>query len=208
MMVAAGEGVLTFRANLHKGGRKMKNTLRNLFCAVICSASAANLSTEGATRGGDIQFMASQEGVSLQGSFKDFAANVKFDPMHPETGAVRVSVDIRSVNTGTPAANELIKSSDFFDVATFPQATFEASEFHAQDAGHYIAKGSFSLKGRTVTLPVTFATTAAPQGRWLDGSFTISRTLFKVGQGEWSDTSMLDDAVKVQFHILQEGASH
>lgn len=186
----------------------MKNTLRNLFCAVICTMSAVGFSTEGATPGGDIQFMTSQEGVSLQGSFKDFAANVKFDPMHPDTGAVRVSVDVRSVNTGTPAANELIKSADFFDVATYPQATFEASEFHAQDAGHYIAKGTFFLKGHSVTLPVTFATTAAPSGRWFDGSFTISRTSFKVGQGEWSDTSTLDDTVKIQFHVLQEGTSH
>ena len=179
------------------------STLRNLLCTLIGMLSAVSLSADGATPGGEIKFMASQEGVALQGTFNDFAANVKFDPARPDTGVVRVSVDVRSVNTGTPAANELIKSADFFDAATFPQATFEASEFHAQDTGHYIAKGTFTLKGHTMALPVTFATTTAAQGRWFDGSFTISRTLFKVGQGEWSDTSTLDDAVQIQFHIQQ-----
>lgn len=181
----------------------MKNAVRNLLCAVIFMLGGVGMSVDGATPGAVIGFRASQEGVALEGTFNDFVANLKFDPAHPDAGAVRVSVDVRSVSTGTAAANELIKSPDFFDAATFPQATFEATEFHAQDAGHYVAKGTFTLKGHTITLPVTFATVTSPQGRWFDGSFTISRTSFKVGQGEWSDTSTLDDAVQVQFHIKQ-----
>lgn len=184
----------------------MKSTLRNLLCAVVVILSAVSLHADGATPGGEIKFMASQEGVSLQGSFNDFAANVKFDPARPDAGTVRVSVDVRSVDTATPAANEMIKSMDFFDAATFPRATFEAAEFHALDASHFIARGTFTLKGHAATLPVTFTTTDTAQGRWFDGSFIISRTLYKVGQGEWADTSTLDDAVRIQFHILQESA--
>lgn len=181
----------------------MKSTLRNLLYTVICMLYAVSVNADSAAAAGEIKFKASQEGVTLQGAFNDFAANVKFDPAKPEVGTVRVSVDVRSVSTGTPAANELIKSADFFNAAAFPQATFEASEFHAQDGGQYIAKGTFSLKGHSVTLPVTFVTTAGPQGRWFDGTFTISRTMFKVGQGEWSDTSTLDDPVQILFHIAQ-----
>lgn len=181
----------------------MKSMLRNLFCAAICMLTVVSANADGATSAGEIKFKASQEGVTLQGMFNDFAANVKFDPAQPEVGTVKVSVDVRSVSTGTPSANELIKSADFFDAAAFPQATFEATEFHAQDAGHYVAKGTFSLKGHSVTLPVTFVTTVGPLGRWFDGTFTISRTLFKVGQGEWSDTSTLDDPVQILFHIVQ-----
>lgn len=181
----------------------MKSTLRNLFYTALCMLTVVSANADGATSAGEIKFKASQEGVTLQGMFNDFAANVKFDPAQPEAGTVKVSVDVRSVSTGTPSANELIKSADFFDATAFPQATFEATEFHAQDAGHYVAKGTFSLKGHSVTLPVTFVTTTGPQGRWFDGAFTISRTLFKVGQGEWSDTSTLDDPVQILFHIAQ-----
>ena len=183
----------------------MKNVLRNLLRAVVVMLSATSLST-GAAPMGEIRFLASQEGVALQGSFNDFVANVKFDPARPDVGMALVSVDVRSVDTGTPAANELIRSADFFDANTFPQATFEASEFHAKDSVHYVAKGAFTLKGHTVIVPVTFATATTPQGRWFDGSFTVSRTSMKVGQGEWADTSTLDDAVQIQFHILQESS--
>ena len=182
----------------------MKSSLRILSQVAVVILGAAALNAGAAAPQSEIRFLASQEGVSLQGSFTDFVANVKFDPARPEVGMVLVSVDVRSVNTGTPAANDLIRSADFFDANTFPQATFEASEFHVKDAGHYVAKGAFTLKGHTVTVPVTFVTTVTSLGRWFDGSFTVSRTSIKVGQGEWADTSTLDDAVQIQFHILQE----
>ena len=118
----------------------MKSILRNLLYAVAVTQSAVSLNADGATPGGEIKFTASQEGVSLQGTFNDFVANVKFDPARPDAGTVRVSVDVRSVNTGTPAANEMIRSPDFFDAVAFPQATFEATEFHAQDAVIYTLK--------------------------------------------------------------------
>lgn len=185
----------------------MKRTVHYLLCTLIVTLSAASAGAYGASPRGTIEFIASQEGVALQGAFNEFAANVKFDPSHPEAGAVKVRVDVRSVATGDTDADELLRSKDFFDAAKFPQATFEASGFHAQDAGRYVAKGTFSLKGHTVPLAVTFSTTANAQGRWFDGSFTISRLAFHVGQGEWADTSTLADAVRIKFHVLQAGAS-
>lgn len=186
----------------------MKSPLRNLFYAAMLSLGAISLSAFGASPGAAIRFVASQSGVSLQGSFGEFGAAIKFDPAHPDTGSVQANVDVRSVDTGTASADELLRSEDFFDAAKHPQATFEATGFHAQDQGHYLAKGTFTLKGHSVSLPVTFTTTADPQGRWFDGSFTVSRLMFGVGLGEWSDTSTLDDAVQVQFHLLQQATPH
>jgi polyisoprenoid-binding protein YceI len=184
----------------------MRTSLRNLLYVAMLSLGAVSLNACGADRE-TIQFIASQSGVSLQGIFNGFAANIKFDPAHPEVGTVQARVDVGSVSTGTSSADELLRSEDFFDAKTHPQATFEATEFHAQDKGHYQAKGTFTLKGHSISLPVTFTTTDAPQGRWFDGTFTISRLIFQVGLGEWSDTSTLDDAVRVQFHILQAGVA-
>jgi polyisoprenoid-binding protein YceI len=181
----------------------MKCTPRNLHHVLICLLCLISLNAGGATPGGTIHFLAAQGGVSLQGRFDDFVSNVKFDPLHPDAGSVKVSVDVNSVNTGSNAANELIRSADFFNAAKYPQATFEADDFHAQDDAHFIAKGIFTLKGHSETIPVTFTTGTSLQARWFEGIFTISRTSFKVGEGEWSDTSTLDDDVKIQFKILQ-----
>ncbi len=183
----------------------MKSIVRYLICAAAVTL-AAGTSAFGASPSGTIQFFASQEGAALQGAFNEFSADVKFDPSRPDAGAVKVRVDVRSVATGTSDADELLRGKDFFDAAKFPQATFEASEFHAQSAGHYAAKGTFTLKGHAVPLTVTFSTADSAQGRWFDGSFTISRLAFQVGQGEWADTSTLADSVRIKFHILQAGA--
>ena len=151
---------------------------------------------------GTLQFTAAQMGTPLKGSFADFSVQVDFDPHRPESGAVHVQVPVASVSAGSREADALLRSAGFFDAAQFPQARFDAAHFAAQADGRYLARGSFVLKGHTVDLPVSFAVTTDPRGRWFDGSFSISRLEFGVGQGEWSDTSTLDDKVEIAFHIV------
>jgi polyisoprenoid-binding protein YceI len=155
--------------------------------------------------GSAIRFSAAQMGTPLQGSFEDFTATVNFDAEHPHAGSVHAKVLVASVNAGSREANDLLRSAGFFDAARFAQASFDASDFEPQAGGRYLAHGTFTLKGHTVNLPVSFTAVGSPQGRWIDGSFAISRLEFVVGQGEWADTSTLDDRVEVAFHLLQEG---
>ncbi len=182
----------------------MTSTIGRLLCALFCMvAICANAYAAGA---GTVRFVASQTGVSLDGTFDKFAANVRFDPAQPNVGTAQITVDVGSVGTGNASADLVIRGEDFFSAAKFPQATFEASDFHAQDKEHYVAKGTFTLKGHSAPLSIVFTTRTDPQGQWFDGSFTVSRLQFGVGLGEWADTSTLDDPVQIQFHILQPKA--
>jgi polyisoprenoid-binding protein YceI len=156
--------------------------------------------------GSALRFTAAQMGTPLQGGFEDFTATVEFDPAQPQHGSVHARVMVASVSAGSREANDLLRSAGFFDAARYAQASFDADAFEARAPGHYRARGRFTLKGRTVDLPVLFTVTPGPQGRWFDGSFAISRLEFGVGQGEWSDTSTLDDKVEVSFHVLQAAA--
>ncbi len=153
---------------------------------------------------GSIGFTAAQMGTPLRGSFEEFTVQLDFDPVHPESGTVRVQVPLASVSAGSRETDALLRSGSFFDAANFSQASFAADHFAAQPGGRYLARGSFSLKGHTVIQPVAFSVASDPKGRWLDGSFSVSRLEFGVGQGEWGDTSTLDDGVEIVFHIRQE----
>jgi len=148
-----------------------------------------------------IGFTAAQMGSPLQGGFESISVQVDFDPAHPEQGAVHVQVPVDSVSAGSREANDLLRSTGFFDAAHYPTARFDAEKFVTQADGRYLAQGSFTLKGTTVMLPVSFSTVAGPQGRWFEGHFSISRLAFGVGQGEWSDTGTLDDKVEITFHL-------
>jgi len=178
--------------------------LRLLQCALALAGAIAAGSADAAAAAGAIRFTASQMGVPLQGAFGSFVADVDFDPVRPETGSVQVRVAVASVDAGANSANELLRGESFLDAARFPQASFEASEFKARADGQFVATGAFTLKGRRISVPVAFATAAADGERSYDGAFTISRLFFQVGQGEWADTSTLDDTVQVQFHLVQQ----
>jgi len=75
----------------------------------------------------------------------------------------------------------------------------------AGGAGKFAVQGKLSIKGtsKDVTVPVALAqvggvTTAT-------GQFAIKRNEFKVGEGEWADTSQLADDVIVKFRIALSG---
>jgi polyisoprenoid-binding protein YceI len=54
-----------------------------------------------------------------------------------------------------------------------------------------------------VTVPVQ-VTQAGPAST-ATGAFTIKRLAFKVGEGEWADTSMLADDIQIKFKLALTG---
>ncbi len=65
--------------------------------------------------------------------------------------------------------------------------------------------GKLVIKGNShdVVVPVTM--TQAGGTTTASGSFTIKRLVFKIGEGEWSDTSMVADDVQVRFKLALSG---
>ena len=148
-----------------------------------------------------IVFTATQSEVAVDGGFGKFAADVVFDTAKPAAGKVNIVINLGSVATGSQEADDLLKSGDFFDITHFPQATFVSTTIGAKDAGHYQAVGQFTLKGRSTGIVVPF--TAHPEGAGvrIEGSVTVSRLAYRVGEGQWADTGTLADPVQIHFSL-------
>jgi len=153
------------------------------------------------TNRAQVQFVARQSDVALEGSFDRFSAQIDLDPDHPENGKVKVDIDLASVEAGGADANKLLKGADFFDVTRFPSATFVATSIRATGASRFQAAGPFTLKGHTANLVIAFVARPDNSGLWFEGSAPISRMAFKVGEGQWSDPSTLDDEVQIRFRV-------
>jgi len=166
--------------------------------SVATSVTAAALA-EGAS--GQVQFLAQQSGAALEGRFSQFSADVELDPLHPQSSKIKVAIDLASVDAGGADANNLLKGQDFFDVARFPSATFVATSVQATGPGAYQASGPFTIKGRTAQLVIGFVARSDNTGVWFEGSAPISRLAFKIGEGQWSDVSTLDDEVQMRFKV-------
>ena len=170
----------------------------SLVMAIAASVALAAVADSGGSR---VQFVAKQSEVPLTGRFAKFRADVDLDPAHPQGGRIKVVIDLASADAGGADANQLLRSKEFFDVASFPDATFEATSITAAPNGGFQAAGTFTLKGHRAGILVPF--TARQQGAttWFEGSTSISRLAYHVGEGQWSDTGTLDDEVLIDFKL-------
>jgi len=152
----------------------------------------------------EIQFVSKQMGVPVEGKFKTFSAQVAFDPAKLATSKIAFTVDTGSADISREANAELPKSV-WFNVAKFPQATFQSSSIKRIDATKFEVAGKLSIKGLSsdVVVPVTLAQSGATTTA--TGAFPIKRLTFRIGEQEWSDTSMVADDVQVKFKIALTG---
>ena len=153
----------------------------------------------------ELGFTSRQMGVPVEGRFKRFEAQIVFDPRKPETGSVAFSIAIGSATLGAPEFDAELSKPDWFDSKKFPQATFKSSVIKASGAGKFEVSGTLDIKGQTrrVVVPVLITQTGGVSTA--SGAFVIKRLEFKIGDGEWSDTSMVANDVTVKFKLALSG---
>ena len=110
--------------------------------------------------------------TKVRGGFSDFEGLIRFDPEKPEASSVNVTIQAASIDTNHDKRDEDLRSDSFFDVATYPEITFESSEVVKTGDNAYAVKGTFRMHGvsKEVTLPVGFL-----------GAITDNRGNHKVG---------------------------
>jgi polyisoprenoid-binding protein YceI len=153
----------------------------------------------------EIGFVFKQMGVPVQGHFKKFDAQLSFDAAKPATNKVNFTVDIASATIGAPESDAELPKAEWFNTAKFPQATFASSGFKALGGGKYEVTGKLSVKGQSRDVVVPVAMTQAGAVTTAVGAFPIKRLGFKIGEGEWADTSMVADDVQVKFKLTLSG---
>ena len=84
--------------------------------------------------------------------FAQGAGTLDFDQADPTKSSVSVSIPLGSLYTGVPALDDDFRSTDFFDTARFPTATFKSTKVEKLAADQLRVSGDLSLHG--VTKPV------------------------------------------------------
>ena len=72
-----------------------------------------------------------------------------------KTGSVDVTIDMKSVDTGSTAFDSHIQGEDFLDTAKFPTATFKSTQVRFEGDKPVAVDGNLTIKG--ITKPVTLA---------------------------------------------------
>jgi polyisoprenoid-binding protein YceI len=142
-----------------------------------------------------------QMGVPVQGGFSRFAVQLNFDPYKPATASAVFDADLSSINAGSPEANDEVLGPQWFNAKVFPRARFVSSAVRGLGGNRYEAVGKLTIKGRTqiVTAPFTYVGQGATAR--FDGSFTLKRADFAIGEGEWAAFDTVANEIQITFHI-------
>lgn len=187
----------------------MKNLLRwpaaALLATALCTASALADTGKLLPAQSEVQFITKQMGVPVDGRFQSFDAQVTLDPKKPETGSVAIAIDMLSASLGVPETDAEMPKPTWFNAAKYPKATFKSTAIKGLGAGKFEVAGKLDIKGvvRELVVPVTI-TQAGPQST-ATGSFVLKRLEFKIGDGEWADTTVVANDVTVKFKLVMTG---
>ena len=152
-----------------------------------------------------IAFEIKQMGVPVQGHFKKFDAQISFDAAKLATSKVSFTVDIASATLGAPEMDAELPKATWFNTAKFPQAQFTSSAFKALGGGKYEVAGKLAIKGQSHDVTVPLAMSQNGAATTASGVLPIKRLAFRIGEGDWADTSMVADDVQVRFKLLLSG---
>lgn len=167
--------------------------------ASAVSADATKLDIDPATS--KIEWTGSKISASHPGGFKSFHGTVSLLGGDAEKSSVTVDIDTDSLYTEPANLVTHLKSKDFFDVPTFPKATFASTSIKkGAEKGTHTVAGNLTLHGVTkgITFPATIKTT--PTSADVDAEFTINRKDFgMVYPGKADD--LINDLVVIKLAI-------
>lgn len=148
-----------------------------------------------------IGFEFRQMNVPVTGRFKRFTAQMTFDPARPEASSARVEIDLASIDTGSPEADDESADRLWFNTSAYPKAVFASTRIRALGNNRYEMRGTLTLKGRSreMVVPVTY--TPGKSAAAFDGAFILKRLDFGIGEGMWADVDTVANEVRVTFRI-------
>jgi polyisoprenoid-binding protein YceI len=154
----------------------------------------------------EVDFTITHLGISnVHGRFGHIAATIAYNEADITKSTVNATIDVAGLNTGEDARNNHLKSPDFFDVATYPSATFTSTSV-AKSGDVLTINGNLTVHG--VTKPVVL-TADGPRGpapgmdhkqhAGFSASTTIKRSDF--GIGPKFGAAMVGDEVKLNIEL-------
>lgn len=117
--------------------------------------------------------------AKVHGGFEKLSGSLEFDAENPSQAAVKVEIDVASINTREPQRDTHLKSADFFDVEKFPLITFTSKSVQKDGDDQLKVVGDLTIHGVTqsVTLQVEGPTAEAkdPWGQMRIGASATTK---------------------------------
>jgi polyisoprenoid-binding protein YceI len=148
-----------------------------------------------------IHFTCQIMGGPTRGQFNRFSGRIDLDPAHPTQGHTLIQVDPASIEVSSSDAEEEARGKNWFDVAHFPEMRFESQSIQSAGGQHYQVKGRMTVAGMAMDMTVPVDLLITPKNEVAKGRFTLKRSWFRLGKGEWAAFDTVGDDVTVDFQF-------
>jgi len=179
-----------------------------LLRALMLSAGVLVAADQSAAQGvlidkSEIRFVSKQMGVTVEGRFRKWKANVVFLPGALATSKADIDIDLASIDLASSESEAEVKGQVWFDAARFAVAHFASTSIKDRGGDRYDIAGQLSIKGitRECIVPITLKNDAAGN-RVAEGTFVVKRLDYKIGEGLWADTDTVANEVNVMVRIV------
>lgn len=151
-------------------------------------------------------FVGSKVTGSHDGGFETFSGTIWLVDDDPASSSLEVDIDTTSLWSDNEKLTGHLKSADFFEVETYPTATFRSSSIEARDAGGYTVTGNLELHGVTKQISFPAEIDIADDEIRASAEFAIKRFDFDIvypGKAE----DLIRDDVLVKLDLVAAPAA-
>jgi cytochrome b561/polyisoprenoid-binding protein YceI len=159
------------------------------------------LSTWRIEKRSSLRFRTSWSGEVITGGFKSFDGKIEFSPDMLKESRVEIRIETGSIFSGDDQRDDTLRSADWFAVGSHGAATFKADRFRKVGTDRFVAVGTLTLKAVTLPINLPFTLSIVGDQATMEGTASVDRTAFKIGEGEYASTAEIPAAVSVSVKL-------
>ncbi len=141
-----------------------------------------------------IEFVGSKVTGSHTGGFAQFSGAITLAGEDLTQAKIESSIDMTSVHSDADGLTKHLMSADFFEVETYPEATFVSTSIAPKEGG-YMITGDFTLHGVTKSIGFPATITMADGTITANAEFDINRKDFGIEYPGKPDDLIRDNVV-------------
>lgn len=154
-----------------------------------------------------IRFSGKHAGNNFTGTFDKWKAKIVFDPNNLAASHVEVTIDTSSAKTGNSMYDGTLPTADWFDVKTYPEASFVSETIKFINDNRYQVKGLLTLRGVPLSVDFVFTLNFAPgkdgAGQaTVTSSFILDRIAYGIGVKSDPKAEWVDRSIKLDLNVV------
>ena len=140
---------------------------------------------------------------NVKGRFNTIEGFVELDVDQKENNKAIFYVEVNDIDMNYIKYKDLLLSNVFFDVQQFPKAVVDTKKFSYLNETELTLDVELTIKGKSEIVPLKLnVKRLAEELVQIQSELIFSRTAFEIGIGNWKNTSILKDKVKLHTNLF------